>query len=239
MKFNKKLKLLQIKDIIWEREFYPRSEHCPNWQTVYQYIQAMKSKSEFPPIIVGQEGNIYSIIDGVTRFEASKRLKRTEIYGYVIDLPKDKWYELSVNLNITNGQRFSPFEVSSIILKFRKLKYPDAKIAQIVRIPIVNIQKLLLGKVAKVQIGNNVTRNGKPIFEDRSIKNVIGHLAGAEVSEDIIQAQSSMYGWSQVDLIAELRSLLEKDLIDFSNIKIVENLRFIDKLIRQKIKIAA
>jgi hypothetical protein len=231
MQYTKKLKVLQLDEMFWKREFYPRSENCPNWQAVYQYSVAMKNNSIFPPITVVRDEGKYLIIDGVTRYEASKRLNKKTLHAYIINLPRDKWYELSVELNVVNGQRFSPYELSNIILKLRGLHYSEGAISEIVRMPLDNIKRLTLDRIVKVRVEGKLTRNGKPIFEDKSVKHVMKHYAGKIVENNLMEIQSPMYGWGQEDLLDQLISLLESKSLDMKNEKIIKKLITISELI--------
>ena len=200
-------------------------------------MQSMKSGNSFPPILVGVLNNQFNIIDGVTRYEATKKLKIDTIHAYVTNLPEDAWYEASVELNVVNGQRFCMFEIRTIILKFQKHGYDDARIANIIKIPIENIEKLMIDRITKVQ--GNITRNGRPVFSNQVIKTVVKHLAGQKITQDTYQQQSSFYGWSQIDLMDQVIELLTNDLIDINNQEVIEKLKQIGILIDSKISVIA
>mgnify|MGYP001604973331 CR=1 FL=1 len=238
MKIIKKLKQLDMDEVSWEREYYPRSENCPNWQAVYQYQQAMRAGTKFPPILVGRKDNGYSIIDGVTRYEATKRLKGEKIYAYLINAPEKTWYEISVEINIVNGQRFSPYEVRTIVLKLRETGYDDEKISNIIKIPIESIAKLLIDSIVKVP--GLITRRGKQLYDDKAIKKVIRHMAGQTVTNDVLEQQNPLYGWGQIDLLDQLIELLRDGLIEVDNPEIVERLMIITQMIGKMVnKVAA
>src|SRR5690348_1563432 len=95
---------INVEEIDYRPEFYPRANGDSEWITVHRYADALAAdpSKEFPPITVVRATGFefkYLIIDGLHRLRAYFQAKRPQIPANVERLPRSKWFARSVELN--------------------------------------------------------------------------------------------------------------------------------------------
>lgn len=196
---------LPLKDIVWDEEMYPRNS--VDWLTVYRYIEAKRAGSTFPPIVVGRRAGIYVGIDGRHRYVADEKLKRPTIPVIVKRIKPALFFEESVRLNSAHGRPLSVQERVAAIVRLRQEGYADAKIAKVLWIPIVSVQKLVLDRVERLPLqGNKQIVRKAPVPKGR-------------LQEE--HDQQSLAARSQVHLLRQVVDLFEGDLVEAENQEVV------------------
>lgn len=133
-------KLLKIAGLVCDEKLYPRIKL--GWLTAYQYSQAMKGGSEFPPVAVGSfEGKLY-VVDGWHRIEAKKLLKEEYIQAIVkqYESLKDMFID-AVKLNATHGRPLSVQEKVRIVVELEKYGLERDEIGGIVKVPVDKLER--------------------------------------------------------------------------------------------------
>lgn len=219
---------VDIDEIVFDKEIYPRNE--PFWMYYYEYAQAMKTGSKFPPIVLAKHNNKLYLIDGKHRIEANKLLKNKKIEAEVyIGWSRERMFEESIKLNISHGKPLSPFDKRKIALKLKDLKYPDIKISQIIKVPLANLQKFTSQKLVS-------STTGKTLIEV-PLKSSLKHLAGQHMDiEDIgnINNSQQIMKSQQIRLLNELIRIIEDDLLDINNKSISEAIKTLKDLLENK-----
>jgi len=211
--------LLKISDLILDSDLYPRMK--TGWLTAYQYAQAMRAKSNFPPINVGvYQGKKY-VIDGWHRIEAKKMLKEEYIDAIVIkyNTTREMFLE-SVKLNSTHGRQLSVQEKVRIISKLKEMHFKMEEISEIIKIP--------LDKIGILEARTITGPKGEPIY----VKSV---LVGAD--EDMLQNvnQSSFNVASVTALLTQMIELLESGVYSIEKPQIKELTVHLYKLLQEKL----
>ena len=188
-------KLLKISELVFDSELYPRLE--VGWQTAYQYTQAMRAGSVFPPILVGSfEGKLY-VVDGWHRIEAKKLLKEEYVEAKVKRYSdKQEMFVEAINLNSIHGRPLSTQEKVRLVWKLEQMEFDPKEISKIVKVPIDKIDVFR----ARVITGPN----GKPVF----LKSPVAK-ANAEDSDKLSVDMSLMNVSSVAHLLKQLIALLE------------------------------
>ncbi|MCJ7631088.1 ParB/RepB/Spo0J family partition protein, partial [Candidatus Bathyarchaeota archaeon] len=143
-----KTTLLKISELTIDNEVYPRIKS--GWLTAYQYAQAMKANSIFPPITVGiYKGKKY-VVDGVHRIEAKKMLKEEYIDAIVKTYESEReMFVDAVKLNSAHGRQLSVQEKVRIIDKLKKMRFKLQEISELIKVPIDKIgllqQRIIMG----------------------------------------------------------------------------------------------
>jgi hypothetical protein len=128
-----------------------------NWLTAHIYAEAMKVGSEFPPILVGNYGGKFYIVDGWHRVEAKKELGEEYISAQIKRFENLKdLFLAAVKANITHGRALGVQERVRIIDKLREMKFTYQEVSKILKIPIDSIKKL--------QVRVIMGPDGKPIY---------------------------------------------------------------------------
>lgn len=203
-------KLLRIREITLDPEIYPRI--ATSWKTVYTYQEAMNAGSVFPPITVGKIDGFKGLylVDGWHRWKATKQRGEKFIEAEVLRFPnKNEAYLEALRRNIKHGRQLSIYEKMRSVVKLEGMGFTREKISQIVKIPMKNIEKLMMRKVTMVRGVETV------------IKRTVEHL-GPSAGEAIDRVQSGLHGLSQLDLLSDLLLLAENDLLDLDDPQVVE-----------------
>jgi len=204
--------LLEIKEIVLDKGLYPRDQ--TSWYNTYAYAKAMQAGNVFPNIIVTKfEGKTY-VVDGWHRIGALKVNK--EKYASVEFIRVKNKLEIyleGIRRNAQHGRQFTVQEKAKIILKLQDAKISDTGIAKIIGVPTGDMEKFTLDRMTH-------SISGEPIVLKSSIK----HLAGGEITQEIIDAQQSIGGRDQVKTLDGIVKMVKHKLFDLDNPKVVSRL---------------
>jgi hypothetical protein len=110
-RFEANLALDQLRDV--EGNQVRRSEHRAPKDMVERYAEQMKNGATFPAIVVNEN---YELVDGNTRWAATRIIKRSTIAAYVCEnLTALEARSLSVELNQVHGQSMSTDEIRAFV----------------------------------------------------------------------------------------------------------------------------
>jgi len=198
-----KSKIIKISEIKFDRELYPRT--MVNWQTAIAYQAAMQNGAVFPPIVVAILNNEYILIDGAHRLEAYKRNKETDI-KVLVDLTigtRKQAYLAALKANMQHGKQLTIYERMLAVQKLKEFKVEFTEISKLIHVRPQNLKNFVGKRIT-------YTMGGKEVI----VKKPLMHKAGMNMTTEQINAQEGYAQSSQSDLIDELISLLENDLID-------------------------
>lgn len=220
MKFKTIIADVDVNKIVFDKVIYPRNDVY--WQVSYDYSESMKVGAIFPKIELAKYGDVFKVIDGMHRINATKILKIPKIRAIVhLNLSDKEIYELAVRRNITHGKNFSVQEKLQIAVHLKDLKYTTSEISNLVQITPDNLKKLIGRKLVNSITGKVILKKG---FENIS-KN---ELKTVEEMESISSIQREFQGSSQETLLKELIVLIESNSLNIAdeNIKsLIENLK--------------
>lgn len=192
------MQVLKISELTFDSTLYPRIK--VGWLTAYQYAQAMRAGSIFPPIIVGIFKGKKYVVDGFHRCEALKIIKEEYVQAQV--KPFKTFQEMfieSVKLNSMHGRPLSVQEKVRIIDKLEEMKLNIEEICNIVKVPIDKIQLFK----ARTIIGPD----GKPVY----LKSVVAR-AEAEKTDALNIDMDGLSVRSTTNLLKQLIELLESEV---------------------------
>lgn len=215
--------MVKISDLVEDEEIYPRLK--VGWLTAYQYAQAMRAGSIFPPVMAGQfEGKLY-LIDGWHRVQAKKYLKEEYIDAHVrkFDTKQDMFVE-SVKLNVTHGRPLSVQEKARIIHKLRDMNFELEQISKIVMVP--------LDKIELFQTRTIIGPDGKLVY----MKSVVAKIGDEEKALGV-----NMDSFSSRDvkhLLIQIIELLESNIYPFDDPDLKELTAKLYGLLQEKLEVA-
>jgi len=217
---------IPIKEISFNEDVYPRVGY--NWQTGYDYAQSMRTGAKFPLITLALFKGTKILVDGKHRLEAYKLLKVNKVKAEVFTgWGLNKIFEEAIKRNIAHGRGLSPFEKRRIALKLREMDFADNKISAIIQVPMDKLE----GFVAQ-RLVNSIT--GETI-KQVIVKSELKHLAGKDYkfseTNEIEQIQTPMYANNQLDLIEQVISLIENNLLNIKDQKIKERFNYLKSII--------
>jgi Domain of unknown function (DUF4326) len=103
---------VSLADVVLDMDIYPRAEW--NQSTVERYVEALSAGDQFPPIIL--EANTNRLLDGMHRYQAHRRLGRSEIGAEHHAIPADVPPLLYAgSLSTRHGDRLSNKDMQAIV----------------------------------------------------------------------------------------------------------------------------
>ena len=230
---------VKISEIFFDEELYPRISY--NWQTGYDYSQSMLAGAKFPPITLALYKGKKYLVDGKHRLEAVKLLKKNTINAITyVGWSKEKIYKEAIKLNITHGRGLSPYEKRRIALKLMEMKCKDSEISKLIQVPQNKIKSFVGERLISSITGEEIDeKKGVEIAREigRAIlKSGVKHFAGITLSnEDFQEIQSNqreLYMSSQANLLKQVIELLENDLLDKEDKKVMELIGKLKELLK-------
>jgi len=216
-----KTTLMKISELTIDSEVYPRIKS--GWLTAYQYAQAMKANSIFPPITVGIYKKKKYVVDGVHRIEAKKMLKEEYIDAIVKTYKSEReMFVDAVKLNSAHGRQLSVQEKVRIIDKLKKMRFKLQEISELIKVPV--------DKIGLLQQRIIVGPKGETIYLKSVLTNVDAE-AGTLQTVD----QTSFNVASVTGLLTQMIELLESGAYSIEQPQIKEMTVRLFQLLQQKL----
>jgi len=190
-----KTQIVKIGDLIFDKDLYPRMK--VGWLTAYQYAQAMKAGSIFPPILVGKcEGKLY-VVDGWHRVKAKEILGEEFIQATIKEYTSERDIFLdAIKANVAHGRPLSVQEKVRLINKLEEMNFTREQISEIVFVPADMVEKLRVRTI--------IGPNGKPIYLKSVVaKSMTDSTEASEVDMDKFSVRTVK------DLLSQMIALLE------------------------------
>lgn len=214
-------KTVNIKDIHFEEDLYPRSSY--SWQTAYSYAQSMVQGAEFPPIKLAMLNDKMYLVDGKHRSEAKKMNKEKTIKAIIhVGWNKKKIFIESIHANITHGKGLGAYDKRKIALRLKEMSVSQKEISQIIQIPFGELENFVGSMLVSSITGEAHDPSDNTEFARRMagmiVKSPLKHLAGQVFEDDDLieleKTQRSLRSISQHSLLKNLFILLDRGLID-------------------------
>ncbi len=220
--------IIEISKIKFDEELYPRTK--TNWLTVYQYQQAMKVGSIFPPIIIGEYEGEYYLIDGWHRVAALIRLKQNSVKAIIKTYnSKKEMFIDAVKFNSTHGRPLSVQDKVKIIDKLKKLKIDDETISKLVKIPVGKLKKF---EKRAIDLGP-----GRTVYVKKPIADVLDKKNPQEIPTIVSTInQEPLNTRTAKHLMIQLCELLEADLVDFNDKEVKDQAAKLYFLLDERLK---
>lgn len=194
-----RVRVLKISDLTFDDTLYPRMK--VGWLTAYQYAQAMKAGSVFPPILVGLFEGKHYVVDGWHRIEAMKLLKEEHVQAMVKRFKRfEDMFAEAVKMNSAHGRPLSVQEKVRIINRLEEFEFSKEEISQIIKVPADKIEPLKARIVFKP--------DGTPIYLKSVVAKAVESSGGS--AEDVDQNSFSVRNVPA--LLLQLLELLETDI---------------------------
>lgn len=170
-------------------EIYPRAEI--DSELVETYSQNMEAGAKFPPLVVQKD--TYTLIDGVHRYHALKKLGKKKVRVEIRDIPDNELRAEVIRLNVKQGKRLTQRELRRSIIALRMDNKSLKEIAKIVGLTEGRISQIynefrtmpryfnnFNSKVPKIDLKGKVDEKKKrEIIADVEL----GLMSGKEIAE--------------------------------------------------------
>ncbi len=182
---------------------------------------AIRAGSSMPPLVIDKSSK--RVADG---FHRSKALIR--IYGedYEVECI-EKTYKTDADLfldamryNASHGRALSQHDKAHCLLLAEKLAIDAVAVSQ-----ALNLTSERMGELRSSRIG---TISGRPI----ALKQTIRHMAGKELTSNQSAANDKLSGMNQMFYANQIITLIENDLLDLSNVELMQTLEKLERLLQ-------
>jgi hypothetical protein len=217
--------LIKLANLVFDQNLYPRhhvDEYC-----VTDYTRAMQAGGEFPPIIVDKLSK--RIVDGWKRAKAALK-----IYGDGGEIEAElRSYKTEADLlfdaiaaNTIHGQRIERYDLQRCVILGDQFGLDSDKLAAAMRVTPEHIDAIR-EKLRTTRAGDIVAN-----------KQVGQHLPQVITMKNR-EGLKNAGGGNQVFFINQVINLIEHDLLNMDNERIVERLGVLYDLLRPLMKKAA
>lgn len=111
---------LHIKDLVKDPKFQMRNDL--NDQVIARYVTVLKSEKEMPSIKVALIDDMYLLLDGWHRVEASKELGRHKIKAIVLNVSKTEALWIAASANLEHGLQLKSRELKNVFKAYIRSK---------------------------------------------------------------------------------------------------------------------
>lgn len=196
---------------------YPR--YREDRSVINHYAESMGAGAEFPAIEIDQTG---SVIDGVHRLRAYDMLGVTAI-PVVRKTVKSQaeFFALALEANAHHGKQFTQIDYANMVMKGRELGLSSDLIAK-----IVHVTPGFLNTVTKDWFAKSPSGAAIPL------KRTLAHMGGKTLTEEQVLANKKAGGWPAGFYVTQVRNLIENDLINTEDNKVMTNLEQLQESLR-------
>lgn len=242
---------LLLDQIGYDPEYYPRVNGKEDWLTVHRYKEVLKSNpwkadanrdGAFPPIIVVQTTGYdwkYLVLDGLHRVKSFGAAGLEKIPAIVEVLPKSKWLERSVELNIDSKRPLDSGDKRWIATKLMADGWKPGQVASLLCMERASFDKLVATNIQKL-----TQASAKSILPGRSNRTIgkehVGFLkapfsdaTGTSNAQKALRVQAAVSCRESVQIIESFVALLEAKSIDLTDERTTDLLIRVRDLLEQ------
>ena len=208
------MRQLKVSELILDFNLYPRSQVDGNH--VRYMLEAQEAGATFPPIMIDQKSK--RIVDGFHRATMFKRIGDDHLVEVVERRYKDEgeMFADAMRLNAHHGRNLTRFDRTHCILRGLELGMDLEVIASALSMTVDSVGELKADRVGEMKVG------GKTI--EIPLKRTIRHMAGHKMSQRQQEANARLGGMNQLFYVNQILELIDADLIDKENSKLMEGL---------------
>lgn len=217
------MKEFKLSDLVLDYSIYPRKEVDRQHAAIIQ--EAIEGGAVMPPLVL--ESKTHRVVDGFHRYRAYKSIAKDNVEFLVSCIEKTYKSEAllfldAMRYNAEHGRALNKFDRTHCILMAHKLKVDDKDISAVLHVPINMVKQLVVDRTA--------TRvNGKQTLVP--IKSTIRHMAGKKLTKEQSDCNDKLGGMQQGFYVHQVIMLIENNLIDVENERLMEQLAKLAQLL--------
>ena len=220
------MKRVKAASLVLDFDLYPRNN--VDAHNVRCIIDSLEAGEEMPPVIVCRKSR--RVVDGFHRVRAVlQRDPEGEVEIVEKTYRNDSALFLdSMRYNACHGARLDPCDRTRCTIIAERLSIPLDAVAGALHMPIGKLGKLHTDRTAK-------SSNGQAVALKRTIK----HMNGRRLTKAQGEANEHLSGMNQAFYANQLIHLLENDLLDREDEKLLERLRVLHGLLENVVAAVA
>jgi len=205
--------------LVMDFALYPRN--AINDYHARELQHALEAGAKLPPVVADRTTK--QIIDGFHRVTAALRIDpKTEIEVLWRDFADDSArFTEAMRLNATHGQRLSTFDMARCAIRAQELKIDPEIVAGVLQLSTSRFEGIISRKTSFV---------GKDLVP---IKQTTQHLAQETLSRSQADGVTATGGKQQLYYVNQVINLIEADILDSDNERLMERLRFLASLLER------
>lgn len=229
-----KMKKVLLSELILDYNLYPRSQ--VDSQHVHNITEAILAENKMPPVIADEKS--MRVVDGFHRITAMKRIEGETAKIEVIFKKYASDAEIftdAMKYNADHGRMLTKYDRTHCAIVAEKLHIDPEIIAGALKMTVDSIKELRKIRVGNAKLKIDKGRNTKnPI----PLKRTISHMAGKTLTKGQIEANTKLSGMDASFYANQLIMLIENNLLDMNNEKLLERLSRLQELL-ENMKVAA
>lgn len=213
-------------ELILDFDLYPRNNL--DSFNVKSMVDVLSSEGELPPVVIDRKSK--RVVDGFHRVRAYLRFGGKEVEIAVIEKNYKNDAAIFIDAmkyNACHGTRLDQADRVHCSIVAERLSIPAETVAGALHIPIKKFGNLVNDRTAKC---------GKLTIP---LKQTIRHMAGKKLSKKQREANEHSSGMNQQFYANQLIELIEADLLDTNDPKLMERLSVLSELIGKILAAAA
>lgn len=213
---------IKLSELVFNFEFYPRTK--VDSYHVAHLAEAYRSGADLPPLIVDKESK--NIIDGFHRGYALERLHGKDATAKIILKSYPDRAAMFLDAMVYNGghgRNLSTFDRAHCVILAERYGIEPEQIAASLAITIQSVGELRQDRVGRLKGKGGV---------ETPLKRTLRHMVDHPMTQQQVEAQVKLGGMEQLFYIHQIIILIENDLLDVENPKLMQAIEHLAKLLR-------
>jgi hypothetical protein len=204
--------------LVFDFDLYPRSDVDDTH--VAHIAEAIRAGTEMPPVIACADS--YRIVDGFHRTRAEIRVQGDKAILNVVlkryRSDRERFID-AMKYNAHHGHNLTTADRARCALFAKKLRISVDVLADALSMTVGAIGKLTTNRIGKMRVAN-----AADTAEEVPLKYVVRHMRGRTMTRAQVEAQKRLGGNNQVFIVNQLITLIESDLLDAENLRLMARL---------------
>ena len=212
------MRQMKCSELVFDGTVYPRANVDP--QHVSHIAQAIQAGATLPPIVICKKTK--RVVDGMHRIRALQKVHGPDAAADVVEKSYRNDKELfldAMRFNATHGRNLSTYDRAHCAITAANLEIDDASVAECLSVTPAYVDSLRVNRAAT---------SGKLSVP---IKRTIAHKAGETLTKEQVTANDKLSGMSQSFYFNQIITLIENDLLDLTDDRLMERVRRLHELL--------
>jgi len=222
---------MRLAELVLDFDLYPRAE--VDSQHVHYLCDALEAGADLPPIIADKESK--RVIDGFHRYRAHKRIFGEDATVAVVLKAYGSEAEMfldAMRYNAGHGRSLTTFDRAHSVLRAEAFGISPEQVASALSITAEAVGRLRAERVGTLKVAGATAKT-------IPLKRTIRHMAGRELTAPQAEANAKLSGMEQLFYVNQLIMLIENDLLDTSNDRLMDALAKLTGLLTKEQRRAA
>lgn len=214
------MKKMKVAELVLDFDLYPRNN--VDSHNVRNLVDALATGAELPPVVIDKKTK--RVTDGFHRCRASLQHFGDDAEILVIEKAYKSDAEMFVDAmkyNASHGAKLDSCDRSHCLIVAERLKIAVSTVAEALHMSVDRLSTLR-------ETRTGINSSGQAV----ALKNTIAaQFTGKRLNKRQVQANEKLSGMSQVFYANQLIELLESDMLDTENEKLMERLMILNGLL--------